>query len=361
MPNKELIFQMERQIFSNWCWAANAVSISKYYVRQAPFTQCKIVCGCLGRTDCCTHTIPRECNVTYYMDQALCFTRNFVRIVDEPLPVGLLIAEIEHGRVVCARIRWKNGDGHFVTIHGYNTVNSEVFVYVADPWGENTCIRLRDFAFNYKQAGGIWSHSYLTTGPHNIQNYTEVNDNLFSQAAQMVPFELSGQQAKLKFINYSLTPKIKSAIPHDFYVIDFAALKENKRILLKNKGIRVMEQNQEGRNVIFEYSSSKKKGDLQQIVSAGSYTDNYKRVLDKINSSLKKPNQAYHIGIVIQPELKVDAVWVQTADKKIDKFIALFTNGFLTADHEYSKRTFFKLLRENAIQKEINVDDRLGG
>lgn len=361
MPNRELIFQMERQIFSNWCWAANAVSISKYYFHQAPFTQCKIVCGCLRRTDCCTYTIPHECNVRYYMDEALRFTSNFMSIVEEPLPVEPLIGEIENGRVVCARIRWRNGDGHFVTIHGYNTVNGEVFVYVADPSGENVYLRLRDFALNYKQVGGRWSHSYLTKGPHIVRNYTQINGDLLAQAIQLAPPGLFGKKEKLKFMNYSLTPKIKLAIPHDFYVIDFAALKENKRILLKKKGLRLMEQNQLGRNVIFEFSSAKKEGELQQIISAGDYTDNYKKVLDKINNSLKKSNQPYHIGIVKQPELKVDAMWVQTADKKLDKFIPLFTNSFLTADKEYSKRVFFKLLRENAIQKEINLDDRLGG
>src|SRR5260370_26671301 len=47
-------FSVQRQLQSNWCWAAVAASIADYYDPNTTETQCTIANRCLKRTDCST-------------------------------------------------------------------------------------------------------------------------------------------------------------------------------------------------------------------------------------------------------------------------------------------------------------------
>ncbi|MEJ7679478.1 MAG: papain-like cysteine protease family protein [Segetibacter sp.] len=77
--NLVLPFNMEMQTKSNWCWAATSKSVSHYYSRLSPWTQCKIASSELGQT-CCTSPVPSPCNVPWYLDRSLQRTQNFISV-----------------------------------------------------------------------------------------------------------------------------------------------------------------------------------------------------------------------------------------------------------------------------------------
>lgn len=51
-----LPFNMEAQLKTNWCWAATAKSVSRFYSRLTPWTQCKIASQELDKS--CCDTLP---------------------------------------------------------------------------------------------------------------------------------------------------------------------------------------------------------------------------------------------------------------------------------------------------------------
>jgi hypothetical protein len=65
-----LPFNMEAQTQTNWCWAATAKSVSHYFFKRSPWTQCKVASAELGLT-CCVSPVPSACNVSWFLDRAL--------------------------------------------------------------------------------------------------------------------------------------------------------------------------------------------------------------------------------------------------------------------------------------------------
>lgn len=362
MPNRELLFIMEPQKHPNWCWAANAASISKYYNHSSMWTQCKVVCSCLNKNDCCGKRIPKSCDIPFYLDDALTATDNFRQMLTGHLPPDPLTNEINRGRIIGARIRWQNGDGHFVSIHGYNNVSNDIFLYIADPIYGKTYLKVTDFATNYQWVGGEWSHTYLTKAPNSMLEFTDINENLLSRARELAPPNLFDKKENFKILNENVQESLVNAMPHDVYVISFNSLREDVRPILNKGGVRLFDKSSDGKNLIFEFSNSGSEAILQQIFSGDTYTDNYKKVLLEIKKDFEKANEVYEIGTVRQPELKVDAIWLHATDSKsADTFIPLFTNEFLLAEKRYDGESFFKLLKENAMKKKNNEDNRLGG
>ena len=40
---RALVFNMQAQTESNWCWAATSTSVSRFYCSLSPWTQCKLL------------------------------------------------------------------------------------------------------------------------------------------------------------------------------------------------------------------------------------------------------------------------------------------------------------------------------
>jgi hypothetical protein len=64
-------------------------------------------------------------------------------------------------RVVCCRIGWQNGGGHFVSISGYQNDGATEEVTVDDPWYGRSTVPLATFLTAYRYTGS-WTDSYYT-------------------------------------------------------------------------------------------------------------------------------------------------------------------------------------------------------
>src|ERR1019366_3344269 len=134
-----LPFNMQPQEQTKWCWAATSTSISLYYNANSGWTQCKVACKELNRTDCCDNSVPNPCNEDGYLNLALTITGNFVNIINSSVSFEEVQTEIQKGNIVGVRIGWRSGGGHFLAIYGCNSVGSQNFFDVDDPiFGKST-------------------------------------------------------------------------------------------------------------------------------------------------------------------------------------------------------------------------------
>lgn len=363
MPNRELLFIMERQKYSNWCWAANAASISRYYNHASHWSQCIVVCTCLNRQDCCGNSIPKACDIPYYLEDALTVTDNFRDLITGQLPPGPLTNEINLGRIIGARIRWSSGDGHFVSIHGYNNLTNDIFLYIADPIYGKVTLRVNDFATNYQSAGGFWTHTYLTKADNAMLEFTKINDDLLLRAKELSQPNIFEKKENFKLITESFEQSKSESMPHDVYIISYNSLKNRGPVELTKGGVRLLDKKEDGKTLIFEFSNTGSEANLQQVFSGDDYTENYKNTLNLVKESFEKTKDVFEIATVRLPDLKVDALWLHSikSPEIEDTFIPLFTNDFLNANQSYGGQAFFNLLREKVKEKKVNTDDRLGG
>jgi len=89
-----LSFNLQKQLQSEWCWAAVSASISKHYDPETTWCQCKLATRLTrskknANKDCCAHPYTRDlahtCNQGQYLDRAL---RLVGRLAAASDPVG---------------------------------------------------------------------------------------------------------------------------------------------------------------------------------------------------------------------------------------------------------------------------------
>ena len=165
-------FQIEPQQHSNWCWAAVAVSVERYFDPDSRWCQCRMasrmaklttlkVKGC-GTCKKPTPT-PRACNRPWYLEKALQLAG---RLKAKPKPTPLSFSRVRKriaaGRPVCARIVWGQGpDAHFVVISGWHrTKSGALWVDVEDPDSGSSTWLYEEFRSNYQYAQGHWVATY---------------------------------------------------------------------------------------------------------------------------------------------------------------------------------------------------------
>jgi hypothetical protein len=172
----KLFFRPQRQLQSEWCWAAVAASISKHYNPDSEWCQCKLATRLTRRTktgdkDCCGHPYTRDiahtCNQPQYLEKALRLVGRLAAPPRKgPLTFGGIQKDILAGRPVCVRIAWPGTPiGHFILIYGCRKSKSgNQWLYVEDSlYGSSTWL-YSEFCRNYQYAEGRWSYTYPVKG-----------------------------------------------------------------------------------------------------------------------------------------------------------------------------------------------------
>jgi hypothetical protein len=187
VAEKVLRFRIQRQEQSNWCWAAVAVSVDRYFDQYSDLTQCEVAnkvlrvepppqgspplptsdCGCCCQ--CCCD--PENCDHPAELEIALQQVYKWRNTLNRALTFAEVVREIDRGRPIGVGITWlsggKNGSpsttGHFVAIRGYRLLSSGTRqVYVADPLNASGRVDLDEFTFSY-YGDGQWTETDLLT------------------------------------------------------------------------------------------------------------------------------------------------------------------------------------------------------
>lgn len=154
-----LRFTMQQQTQGNWCWAANAVSVSRYYVPTSSWTQCQVANAQTGFSNCCGSGASGQCNIYGFLGAALTTVGHFNRQTSTITSFADVEAEMLAGRPLGTRTAWSGGGAHFVHITG---TEDDDCVWVADSGdGMTTLVTYDKFKTSYRDSGS-WTHSYFT-------------------------------------------------------------------------------------------------------------------------------------------------------------------------------------------------------
>jgi hypothetical protein len=172
-------FKIEQQEQSEWCWAAVAASLAKFFdpcdvcSKRTLFQQCQIATRVLSplsppppapKLDCCGD--PTPCNIPQVLAEVLKAIGMWRTTLDRPLTFDEVQQEIDADRPVCVRIEWPDGGGHAVVIRGYRVLASGALqVYVADPLYPSSLVDFDEFTFSYYGDGKWTETELLQTSP----------------------------------------------------------------------------------------------------------------------------------------------------------------------------------------------------
>jgi hypothetical protein len=169
-PRVMIRFRMEPQCHSNWCWAAVAASVAKYYDRGTYREQCEIANLELERDDCCDFACGADqvdFNVTNVFASPLNRVRCFAKLARfQQATPSEVRQELDAERPVCARTVWPDGGAHFVAIVGcWSDGDGTAMLAVDDPfWGRSEYSYDR-FVNHYQLLDGKWNDTYYTKSP----------------------------------------------------------------------------------------------------------------------------------------------------------------------------------------------------
>lgn len=154
-----LRFTMQAQTQGNWCWAANSVSVSHFYVPASSWTQCLVANAQTGFSDCCGAGASGQCNIYGFLGAALTTVGHFNRQTGTQSSFAEVETEMLAGRPLGIRVAWGGGGAHFVHATG---TEDDGFVWVSDSGGGTTALVAYDTLRTSYSGSGTWTHSYFT-------------------------------------------------------------------------------------------------------------------------------------------------------------------------------------------------------
>lgn len=161
MPS--LPFDIQQQKMTNWCWAAVATSVFKFYRPQSQITQPKFVADFLKRPQCDSNAPSPICNQQASLSEALHMLNIFNGRIDNPANPDIVERELTNRKPVCCLLFHPEFSGHFVVISALfrDPATSIVSVRVEDPMdGMERIVRYPDLINGFK--GSHWVKTYFT-------------------------------------------------------------------------------------------------------------------------------------------------------------------------------------------------------
>nr|WP_281270996.1 papain-like cysteine protease family protein [Mucilaginibacter oryzae] len=163
-------YPVERQLMHNWCWAATAVSLRRFYRDMNIPNQQQFVAQVTQRGICASGPLNPYCDLTHDLGDAVYASGH----LSNPYPSALIpndvINFIQGGArpIVCQMYLPQGslgiGIGHAVSIISAQPDNQGgLSVWVADP-GDAAILHMsyNQLRSNYRNWGGQWLRSYTT-------------------------------------------------------------------------------------------------------------------------------------------------------------------------------------------------------
>ena len=151
-------FPMQKQLESNWCWAATSTSVDHWYNPSSTVTQCQVVNAQLSRNDCCNNPGSSNCNVYGYLDKALSYLGRLDHMDSSSESYATIVGQVVTMHPLGIRVAWSGGGAHFIAATGHEQGD---MVVIDDPiYG--TSVVYYTTLFGSYQGSGNWTHSYFT-------------------------------------------------------------------------------------------------------------------------------------------------------------------------------------------------------
>ena len=317
ISGRTLDFNMQSQKESNWCWAANATSVSLFYWSWSGWTQCKVACSVVNLTTCCDSPVPDACNQPETLSSALTVTKNLSSVVSSTVSFDTVKAEIDAGRVVCARIGWSGGGGHFVTIRGYVTIFGDLdFFEVDDPIYGKSTVTVTSFTTSY-QTTGSWTHTYFTKSYIHmpfipILIAEEVLERIQKQRVVL------GMQEGLPVEEIAAAKGRTLGLAHAIFTLGLEDLARGDAAAAR-AGVRVMEFNGETPAAFYDLPDAET-AEVRAMSASGAYLKLFPQAL---SAAKVESGSQVELRLLQAPALNFEALWLHSGDGAGDTVIPL--------------------------------------
>ena len=355
-----LDFNMQQQTQSNWCWAATSTSVSLFYWLLSGWTQCKVAAAELS-LKCCDSPLPNGCNVPWYLDKALTRTHNLVSVMTGTVGFNQVKDEIDAGRVVCARIGWSGGGGHFVAIYGYSHMlfGAEYFD-IDDPIYGKSSVTISDFTDSYHTTGS-WTHTYFT---QSYIRFMPIDPIALTEEVLFHIWEqrrLLGVKAGLPVEEIERAQGRSLGLAHAIFTLGLEdLLKTEGAAQPAQTGVRVMEFSGETPRALFDVDNAMS-GKVRLMSAANPYLELLPRALAAATADLQESERRFQLRLLRVPALNFEALWLHLdgGDNAEDKIVPL--RGFygFAPMQPVSYHEALGRLRE-AAQQSARQDDTMG-
>lgn len=356
-----LPFNIEHQKQSQWCWAATAKSVSYFYSKLSTWTQCKIVGDELMRS-CCNNPLPGGCDEPWYLDRALARTSNFVAITGH-VSWQEIDAQLKKGIVLCARVEWHGGGGHFMVIHGTSSNGIINYLHIDDPIHGKSVPAYDKFLNDYLGLGR-WTHTYYTKQ----QLYDMWFKNTLFNEKLLSPVKDFINQSEAAFnpeiINMSKSDEPVLDLPHYAFVLRLDEIKKISSLPKTPSMLRVMNLSNQEPSSLYEVTLNEENPELININTNKKYFTEIQNTLGLLRNNIKQQDPG-ELRMLKIPSLNIEAYWLHydddtTGGKDLIAPLKLFENdNRFNWNKTYTQEDFTKYLAELAIK--INTDDELLG
>jgi hypothetical protein len=349
-----LPFDMEHQTEHNWCWAATATSVARFYHPASVWTQCTVANGNLTLQTCCNSPVPDECDVTSSLKNALEVTSNFASRIANKLDYDAIQAELRDGRVIGARTEWSVDDAHFVVIHGCSRVGLIEWVDIDDPLYGKSHVTLEDFTNNYRGIGR-WTHTYLTKRWPDLKvKFPPVHlpfAELIENARPMFALKRGDREAAAKPGGLTL------AMQHQVFVLDVKDLSDNGEPTLREPvATRVLEVEGGVIRAIFDMTpAGREPARVQSMTDDLSTLELLQRALSEVSRLAEQRDGEPELRFISIVALQVEAFWLHYRDKSKDVVVPVRAPRLFRPLSPLPATEFFSALRTSARERKKPV------
>ena len=313
IQTRQLSFNMQPQLQSDWCWAATSTSVSLYYWTGSPWTQCKVAGAELSQNTCCQAPVPEPCNVAWSLQKALTRTNNFVSI-SSPIGFDQVKVEIDSGRPLGARIGWHDGGGHFVAIYGYIEAGNAQYFNIDDPIYGKSHPSVSEFTNNYQQSGS-WTDAYITKSyiGNMFINPVSIDEDIVQKVMAARPVLSAGEGAD------ELHPLQGRSLglAHPVYTIGLHSLVSDEKTP-RETGLRVLEMEGQTPRAFFDLAD----GRVNLMSASAPYLDLFTNALQVVDA-IQSGSQRFSLRLLRVPALNFEAIWLHADEGGQDQVIPL--------------------------------------
>ncbi len=157
-----LPLRVDPQTEINWCWAAVAASVSRYYSGRAMPQQCDVVNMTFNNQSCCANGRTFVCDRAWHLEDALTLLGNLDSQPTTVIPFDEIRRRIDADRPVCCRVADPLNPrvGHFIVIIGYQN-GSRQWVVSDDPKNGTRRHEYSQITSAYLNQM-LWTHTFHT-------------------------------------------------------------------------------------------------------------------------------------------------------------------------------------------------------
>ena len=151
---------IDRQLQSNWCWAAVTASLARFYQKDPIADQAKLVYSIFNQECYCNGKGCGTCNRPWYVGEALDHLDILQNAVAAPVSQKELMAELKYNRPVVIVVKWQQSStGHILVVSGF-TRNHQFLTW--DSRGPDMrLLPFKDLCTGY-EGKSVWVNTFFT-------------------------------------------------------------------------------------------------------------------------------------------------------------------------------------------------------